>query len=168
MALEYAMQGQLSFKVDIYIFGVLLLDIMSGRKNSDENIPYEKPAWRVYKREYASNFVDPTVAETCLEEKSLRYIQVGLLCVQADVILRLAMSNVIVMISSSSVTLPNPKKPAFINLSKSYGPKTGVKLSSGSGVRVEDYETGASGMMISSASGIASVNDASITQVNRR
>ena len=41
MAPEYAMQGQLSVKADVYSFGVLLLEIMSGWKNNDVNIPYE-------------------------------------------------------------------------------------------------------------------------------
>ena len=34
MALEYAMEGLYSIKSDVYNFGVLLLEILSGRKNS--------------------------------------------------------------------------------------------------------------------------------------
>ena len=41
MAPEYAMQGQLSVKVDIYSFGVLILETVSGRKSSDTNFPQE-------------------------------------------------------------------------------------------------------------------------------
>jgi serine/threonine protein kinase len=41
MAPEYAMRGQLSVKVDVYSFGVLVLEIVSGRKNSDTNFPHE-------------------------------------------------------------------------------------------------------------------------------
>ena len=41
MAPEYAMRGQLSVKVDVYSFGVLILEIVSGRKNSDTNFPHE-------------------------------------------------------------------------------------------------------------------------------
>ena len=34
MSPEYAMQGQFSMKSDIYSFGVLVLEIISGKKNS--------------------------------------------------------------------------------------------------------------------------------------
>ncbi len=33
MSLEYARFGQLSTKLDVYSFGILLLEIVSGRKN---------------------------------------------------------------------------------------------------------------------------------------
>ena len=38
MAPEYAMQGQLSVKADVYSYGVLLLELMAGRKNTDNNL----------------------------------------------------------------------------------------------------------------------------------
>jgi len=41
MAPEYAMQGQLSVKVDVYSFGVLVLEIVSGRKTSDTSFPHK-------------------------------------------------------------------------------------------------------------------------------
>ena len=34
MAPEYAMHGQFSFKSDVYSFGVLILEIVSGIRNS--------------------------------------------------------------------------------------------------------------------------------------
>ncbi|KAH9544877.1 hypothetical protein CY35_12G018800 [Sphagnum magellanicum] len=39
LAPEYAIRGQLTEKVDVYSFGVLVLEIMSGRKNIDHNLP---------------------------------------------------------------------------------------------------------------------------------
>ncbi|KAH9302277.1 hypothetical protein KI387_013860, partial [Taxus chinensis] len=41
MAPEYAMRGQLSVKADVYSFGVLLLEIVNGRKNTDLNLQGE-------------------------------------------------------------------------------------------------------------------------------
>ena len=38
MAPEYAMQGQLSVKADVYSYGVLLLELLAGRKNTDNNL----------------------------------------------------------------------------------------------------------------------------------
>jgi len=37
MAPEYAMHGQFSVKSDVYSFGVLVLEIVSGQKNSGIN-----------------------------------------------------------------------------------------------------------------------------------
>lgn len=37
MAPEYAMHGQFSIKSDVFSFGVLLLEIVSGQKNSSFN-----------------------------------------------------------------------------------------------------------------------------------
>ena len=38
---EYAMQGQLSVKTDVYSFGILLLELVVGRKNTDYNLSLE-------------------------------------------------------------------------------------------------------------------------------
>jgi len=38
---EYAMLGQVSVKTDVYSFGVLVLEIITGRKNTDYNLPPE-------------------------------------------------------------------------------------------------------------------------------
>jgi hypothetical protein len=38
---EYAKSGQLTEKVDVYGFGVLVLEIVSGRKNTDFTLPKE-------------------------------------------------------------------------------------------------------------------------------
>lgn len=42
MAPEYASQGQLTEKVDVFSFGVLVLEILSGRKNIDLKLSIEK------------------------------------------------------------------------------------------------------------------------------
>lgn len=42
MAPEYAMHGYLSVKTDVFSFGVLLLEIVSGRKNLDRLLGSEK------------------------------------------------------------------------------------------------------------------------------
>lgn len=38
---EYAIKGELSEKADIYSFGVLVLEIISCRKNTDLDLPLE-------------------------------------------------------------------------------------------------------------------------------
>jgi hypothetical protein len=75
--------------------------------------------------------IDPTIIETCDEEQALRCIHVGLLCTQADSSLRPSMSTVNLMLSSHSVTLPDPTKPAFVSSNVSQNSKS---TSSGSGL----------------------------------
>lgn len=124
MAPEYAMRGQLSMKADVYSFGVLVLEIVSGRKISDADFPQETQSllewgWRLYKVGHLLNMIDSTIRETCRADQAVRCIHVALLCTQADAGIRPTIANVILMISSSSETLPNPKKPAFFKTSES-------------------------------------------------
>eukprot|EP00253_Pinus_taeda_P023299 PITA_23299 len=119
MAPEYALQGQLSGKDDVYSFGVLLLELITGRKNNDYNLSLEMQrllewAWRLYKRGNIVDMIDPAIIETCNVEEALRCIHVGLLCTQADSSLRPSMSLITLILSSHSVTLPVPTKSAFL------------------------------------------------------
>lgn len=42
MAPEYAIHGYLSVKTDVFSFGILVLEIISGRKNHDKLLGVEK------------------------------------------------------------------------------------------------------------------------------
>lgn len=42
MAPEYALRGYLSVKTDVFSYGVLVLEIISGRKNHDVKLGSEK------------------------------------------------------------------------------------------------------------------------------
>eukprot|EP01018_Ginkgo_biloba_P036204 Gb_02278 [translate_table: standard] len=117
MAPEYAMQGQLSVKADVYSFGVVLLEIVSGRKNMDFALLPEMQSllgwsWRLHKEGHIVDMIDRTLVATCPQEQTLRCLQVGLLCAQADAAIRPRMSDVISMLNSCD-KLPDPKKPAF-------------------------------------------------------
>lgn len=56
--------------------------------------------------------INASVAETCNEPQVLRYIQVGLLCVQQSPEDRPIMASVVMMLSSD-IDLPLPKEPGF-------------------------------------------------------
>ncbi|XP_076958596.1 cold-responsive protein kinase 1-like [Bidens hawaiensis] len=103
LAPEYAMRGQLTRKADIYSFGVLLLEIVSGRPNqkrwlpSDEQYLLEK-VWQHYKEGELESLVDTSMEDVDLYE-ACRYLKIGLLCSQSLPKSRPSMSNVIKMLN---------------------------------------------------------------------
>ncbi|KAF9588046.1 hypothetical protein IFM89_007287 [Coptis chinensis] len=118
MAPEYAMHGQFSVKSDVFSFGVLVLEIISGHKN---NSFYESEraedllsyAWRQWEEGTALELVELTLREHYSRNEVMRCIQTGLLCVQDEVARRPTMASVVSMLNSYSVTLPLPTAPAF-------------------------------------------------------
>eukprot|EP01018_Ginkgo_biloba_P036587 Gb_35038 [translate_table: standard] len=165
---QYAMRGQLSVKADVYSFGVLLLEIVSGRKNTDSHLPLEAQnilewTWRLYKRGQILDVIDGELVRSCPQEQALRCIHVGLLCTQADPALRPPISNVILMMSSNSVTLGDPTKPVFVNVSHSHNSES----TSGN---YEDSQTdGMSGASATtSRASSPSINEASISEMEPR
>uniref|UniRef100_A0A0D6QTZ7 Cysteine-rich receptor-like protein kinase 10 n=1 Tax=Araucaria cunninghamii TaxID=56994 RepID=A0A0D6QTZ7_ARACU len=122
MAPEYAMHGQLSVKADVYSFGVVLLEIVCGRKNTDFKSSADFQSlldlvWRSYSRGNIVDVIDREITESCLHERAFRCIHVGLLCTQADASLRPLMSSIYSMLSNLSiVNLPDPTRPAFVNI----------------------------------------------------
>ncbi|GMJ14617.1 cysteine-rich RLK (RECEPTOR-like protein kinase) 14 [Hibiscus trionum] len=116
MAPEYAMHGQYSVKSDVYSFGVLVLEIISGQKiNSFSNELGDSlltHAWRSWNEGTALEFVDPVMRDGSRSE-IMRCIHLGLLCVQENIADRPTMASVILMLSSYSMSLPVPSRPAF-------------------------------------------------------
>lgn len=58
--------------------------------------------------------MDQTLRETCNVDECLKYVNVGLLCLQEDPNERPTMSNLVFLLGSESNTLPSPKEPAFV------------------------------------------------------
>ncbi|XP_057986381.1 cysteine-rich receptor-like protein kinase 15 [Hevea brasiliensis] len=117
IAPEYAMQGLLSVKSDIFSFGVLLLEIISGKKNSgffsDDGESLLIFAWNLWSKNQGLELMDPLLVNSCVEAEVLKCIQIGLLCVQDDPADRPTMSLVVLMLRSDPMTLPQPTKHTF-------------------------------------------------------
>ncbi|KAL1537402.1 non-specific serine/threonine protein kinase [Salvia divinorum] len=144
MAPEYAMRGQYSFKSDVFSFGVLVLEIVSGRRNAciqkgkmnvEELLTL---AWRSWQEGTALDMVDPVLTNSaCCVRDMMRSIHIGLLCVQEDPANRPTMASVALMLSSSTMTLPLPDEPAFhLNL---MNPNIKEANSSVGSLSVNDY-----------------------------
>ncbi|XP_025819837.1 cysteine-rich receptor-like protein kinase 41 isoform X2 [Panicum hallii] len=117
MAPEYAMNGYLSTKTDVFSFGILVLEIVSGRKNivrhvDDERIDLLNYTWKLFEEGRSLEIVDPNLSDPDTEQ-TLLCIQLGLLCCQAVVSDRPDMHSVHLILSSDSLTLPKPGKPAI-------------------------------------------------------
>ncbi|PUZ57844.1 hypothetical protein GQ55_5G461900 [Panicum hallii var. hallii] len=117
MAPEYAMNGYLSTKTDVFSFGILVLEIVSGRKNivrhvDDERIDLLNYTWKLFEEGRSLEILDPNLSDPDTEQ-TLLCIQLGLLCCQAVVSDRPDMHSVHLILSSDSLTLPKPGKPAI-------------------------------------------------------
>ncbi|KAB5556154.1 hypothetical protein DKX38_007063 [Salix brachista] len=71
-------------------------------------------AWKLWRSNKASDMMDPTLGDPPSTSMLLRYINIGLLCVQESPADRPTMSDVISMIVNEHVALPEPKQPAFV------------------------------------------------------
>ncbi|XP_042022967.1 G-type lectin S-receptor-like serine/threonine-protein kinase At4g03230 [Salvia splendens] len=122
---EYALEGLFSTNSDVYSFGVLVVEIISGRKNTGfyktDSLHLLGHGWDLWISGRGVELVDGKVGSAAAS-KALRYINVGLLCVQENPNDRPNMLSVVSMLSSEIATLPPPKKPAFstTNLLSSY------------------------------------------------
>ncbi|KAL4574028.1 hypothetical protein LXL04_020850 [Taraxacum kok-saghyz] len=125
MAPEYLAHGQLTEKADVYSFGVLLLEIVSGTENNRSNtIEYTdsivSTAWKHFQEGTVDQIFDPNLLmdiypNTLLKEEAIKVIHVGLLCAQEDPSLRPTMSTVLKMLAKDDQTLPFPSTPPFID-----------------------------------------------------
>ncbi|XXG69404.1 hypothetical protein AAC387_Pa06g2283 [Persea americana] len=118
MAPEYAMEGLFSVKSDVFSFGVLVLEILSGKKNNRFYVLGNAQSllqytWRLWNEGRGLEVLDPLMLESCSTSEALRWIHIGLLCVQEDAADRPTMSTIVVMLGSENVTLPQPTQPAF-------------------------------------------------------
>ncbi|CAD6256426.1 unnamed protein product [Miscanthus lutarioriparius] len=120
MAPEYASEGLFSVKSDVFIFGVLILEIISGKRASSfhgygDFINILGHAWQLWKEGLWLELVDTSLVSDVHALEIVRCINIALLCVQEHAADRPTMSHVVSMLSSDSMTLPEPKHPAFFH-----------------------------------------------------
>uniref|UniRef100_A0ACD5VWI4 Uncharacterized protein n=1 Tax=Avena sativa TaxID=4498 RepID=A0ACD5VWI4_AVESA len=116
MSPEYAMDGVFSMKSDIYSFGVLVIEIITGKRNrgfyDDElDLNLLSYAWTLWKEGRGVDLLDEAMGGTLDYSVVLRCIQVALLCVQVHPRSRPLMSSVVMMLSSENATMPEPNEP---------------------------------------------------------
>ncbi|XP_020110221.1 putative serine/threonine-protein kinase [Ananas comosus] len=140
---EYAIRGELSEKADIYSFGVLVLEIISSRKNTDLTLPTEMQylpeyAWKLYERSKIIELVDPKLkVDGTVERDVLLVCDVALLCLQPYPSLRPPMSEIVVMLACKTEPPPAPMKPAFLDRKNRFSTESTFLVPSPSPFRID-------------------------------
>ncbi|XP_047309490.1 G-type lectin S-receptor-like serine/threonine-protein kinase At4g27290 [Impatiens glandulifera] len=136
MSPEYAIKGSFSIKSDVFSFGVLVLEIVSGKRNrgfyhadhdldllghvcihfliDETSFHSSKFAWKLWNEEDAMKLVADSIQSSPVSESEvLRCIQVALLCVQHRAEDRPTMASVLSMFESENLAPTQPKQPGF-------------------------------------------------------
>ncbi|XP_058071766.1 probable LRR receptor-like serine/threonine-protein kinase At1g56140 isoform X4 [Magnolia sinica] len=118
LAPEYAMRGHLTEKADVFGFGVLALEILSGRPNADTSLDQDKIyllewAWNLHEANCPFELIDPTLPEFN-EGEALRMIGVALMCTQTSPMLRPSMSHVVAMLSGHIEVSSVISRPGYL------------------------------------------------------
>uniref|UniRef100_A0A0E0EJ09 non-specific serine/threonine protein kinase n=1 Tax=Oryza meridionalis TaxID=40149 RepID=A0A0E0EJ09_9ORYZ len=118
LAPEYAMRGHLTEKADVFAFGVVALETVAGRSNTDNSLDNDKIylfewAWGLYEREQGIKIVDPKLDEFDSEE-ALRVIYAALLCTQGSPHQRPPMSRVLAILTGDIEMTEMVTKPSYI------------------------------------------------------
>ncbi|XP_058769624.1 cysteine-rich receptor-like protein kinase 25 isoform X1 [Vicia villosa] len=121
MSPEYAMLGDFSEKSDVFSFGVMVIEIIIGKRNAES---YESNhdgkgllsyVWRQWHVETLLTTLDPYIKEKYSQIELIKCIQIGLLCVQENPNARPTMARVVSYLTNHSIKLPSPQEPAYLS-----------------------------------------------------
>ncbi|KAJ3693658.1 hypothetical protein LUZ60_009138 [Juncus effusus] len=120
MSPEYGMEGKISEKLDVFSFGVLILEIISGKRNNNflddnQSLNLVGHAWILWKENRALELINASLMaedQDVDKDQVLKCIKLGLLCVQEYPKDRPNMSLVVSMLSND-IIIPSPKPAAF-------------------------------------------------------
>lgn len=121
LAPEYAIRGQATRKSDVYSYGVLLIEIVTGRCNTNSRLPIDEQyllerAWQLYERKELVLLVDTSLDGDFDAEQACRFLKIGLLCTQDSLKLRPSMSTILKMLTGEMEVNDNKiTKPGLIS-----------------------------------------------------
>ncbi|KAF3782297.1 L-type lectin-domain containing receptor kinase I-3 [Nymphaea thermarum] len=116
---EYAKKGVFSEKTDVFSFGVLVLEVVTGKKNStftesQNSLDLLGHAWEMWSARRGMELVDPLLGAQFNKAEVERCMHIGLLCVQEGSCQRPSINDIIGMLQNAdgSPVLQQPKRPA--------------------------------------------------------
>uniref|UniRef100_A0A0E0EKK3 Protein kinase domain-containing protein n=1 Tax=Oryza meridionalis TaxID=40149 RepID=A0A0E0EKK3_9ORYZ len=121
IAPEYLRGGILSTKVDVYAYGVILLEIITGRRScipclkDDEYVHLTEYAWDLWRTGRSAELLDAALRNEARIAEITSCIQIALLCVQKDPADRPSMLDVLAMLRDEQIVAA-PKKPGDLLL----------------------------------------------------
>lgn len=112
---DYAMTGQLTFKSDIYSFGVVLLELITGRKAIDQRKPHKeqnlvawaRPLFRDRRR--FSQMVDPLLEGQYPVRGLYQSLAIAAMCVQEQPNMRPVISDVVTALNYLASQIYDPQ-----------------------------------------------------------
>ncbi|XP_071729279.1 G-type lectin S-receptor-like serine/threonine-protein kinase SD1-13 [Rutidosis leptorrhynchoides] len=115
---EYLLQGTVSTDIDVFGFGVLLLEIVSGRMNHwsyDVEHPLNLLGLTLvlWNNGRGLELMDLVLEESCTPNEVMTCIHVSLFCIQDHAMDRPTMSEVVSMLTNENMHLPEPNQPVF-------------------------------------------------------
>ncbi|ONK74669.1 uncharacterized protein A4U43_C03F8910 [Asparagus officinalis] len=119
MSPEYAMDGIFSVKSDVFSYGVLALEIISGQRNkgvflSEPHANLLGKAWNMWNEGKGMELIDPSIGSDFSYDEVRKCIKVGLLCVQENPEDRPTMSSVVLMLRDErDASFCEPQQPGF-------------------------------------------------------
>lgn len=123
MAPEYAVLGHVSVKLDVYSFGILVLEIVTGRRNTDVSGEVEESnnllsyVWDHWVKGTPLEIADASLlggGRGLSDMELLKCVHFGLLCVQENPVDRPTMLDILVMLHDVDTnSFVAPSKPAF-------------------------------------------------------
>ncbi|XP_019091904.1 PREDICTED: probable LRR receptor-like serine/threonine-protein kinase At1g56140 isoform X3 [Camelina sativa] len=116
---EYVMLGHLTEKTDVFAFGIVTLEVVSGRPNSSPELDDDKQyllewAWSLHQEQRDLEVVDPELTSFD-EEEVKRLIGVAFLCTQTDHAIRPTMSRVVGMLTGDVEITEANAKPGYVS-----------------------------------------------------
>ncbi|XP_019172584.1 PREDICTED: LEAF RUST 10 DISEASE-RESISTANCE LOCUS RECEPTOR-LIKE PROTEIN KINASE-like 2.5 [Ipomoea nil] len=107
--------GAVSHKADVYSYGMMVLEIVSGRKNVEHDVDRNSeiyfPHWIYRQIELDKELGLKGIMNELDKEYARKMVMVGLWCIHFDPSIRPSISMVLEMLENSADLLPIPPKP---------------------------------------------------------